>query len=1138
MKPDTAPVFFDPSGRRAGRVRSAAWVVAALTVLLLLGFGASLLIAPQILPLQAQHRVANARLAGLSVHHIKTRPLQIQVRDAPRRPPMPANQRVAGAYFGPWQDGAITSLREHANALTHIYPSWLQIGADGRSLRSVDWDPHTTPSTAPLIRIARAHNLRIVPTISNATNSKFDAHRVEIMLRTPGAAQGMINQLIRFIDANDLDGLQLDVEFLSQTMRPEYEAWVEALGRALHAHGKEFSIAVQAQEDPDVIRTYARSADYVVAMAYDEHVTPNAPGPVASASFVQTVLGHFREEIPADKLVLGFGAYGYDWAKDGTEPQTVTNAEAIAAAAGYRDSERAQDVIDFDSAALEPTFTYTDEHNVDHEIWFLDGVTVANAVRLANVYGTRGQAMWALGMEDATSWQAFGKSAPARPDLHALTPPSAPEFIGDGELLTVRRTPSPGLRSYDVDRRNGLITDESYLTYPTSWLVARQGDTEGLVALTFDDGPDPRWTPQILDILRRHHVNATFFMIGGAAASQPDLVRRVAREGNEIGNHSFLHPNMAHVGPERVRLELAATQRAIESIIGRSTRLFRPPFNADADPSSDGELMPVWVANQAGYVAAGESIDPQDWELSVRSADGSTHKLNSADIVDSVINQIDRGHAILLHDGGGDRSATVAAVDQLITALQTKGYRFVTMGELAGLSEAKTMPPLSVEDRRLAGIDGAIFGLWRLLSAILFWGFSLAIVLGLGRIALTLFLASLKGRRPAPAARYWRPVDVMIAAHNEETVIVPTIRSVLASRDVDVRVIVVDDGSRDATAEQVTSAFGDDPRVVLLQKPNGGKASALNVALAHATSEIVIGIDADTQVAPDAIAALARHFEDPTVAAVAGNVRVGNRINVITRWQALEYITSQNIDRRALAHVNAITVVPGAVGAWRVKALLEVGGYSADTLAEDMDLTWRLRRGGWRIENEAEAVAYTEAPSSVHALMRQRFRWTFGTLQCLWKHHDALFRCGWFGRFALPTLWLFQIALQVIAPLVDLQLLCALVGRTLGWLESLQHADVAAPYDPAIWLIIAIYAAFVVVELAAAWVALAWDEEDKQLLWLQPLQRLVYRQIMYIAVWQAVSRALGGAGQAWGKLRRTGTVSITPESNQSRASAR
>jgi cellulose synthase/poly-beta-1,6-N-acetylglucosamine synthase-like glycosyltransferase len=436
------------------------------------------------------------------------------------------------------------------------------------------------------------------------------------------------------------------------------------------------------------------------------------------------------------------------------------------------------------------------------------------------------------------------------------------------------------------------------------------------------------------------------------------------------------------------------------------------------------------------------------------------------------------------------------------------------------------MPRLNAEDMRLAQVDNAFFSAWRGFSTILFWGFSIAIVLGLARIALMLWLASLPIQAAPPSTRGLHAIDVLIAANNEETVIEATIRSVLASRDVEPRVILVDDGSTDNTAEVVRKAFADEPRLLFLMKPNGGKASALNLALAHARSDIVVGIDADTQIAPDALAALARRFDDPAVAAVAGNVRVGNRVNVLTRWQALEYITSQNIDRRALSRVNAVTVVPGAIGAWRAEAIRAAGGYSADTLAEDMDLTWRLRRQGWLIANEPDAVAFTEAPATLKALMRQRFRWTFGTLQCLWKHRDAVFHYGWFGSLALPSLWLFQILLQVLAPLVDLQLAIALIGRSLEWAEALQHADIAPPYDPAIWLIVAIYVAFVGLELAAAWVAVALDEEDKRLLWLQPLQRLVYRQIMYIAVWRAVSRALAGATHAWGKLRRTGGVVV------------
>ncbi|MBS0386239.1 MAG: glycosyltransferase [Proteobacteria bacterium] len=1099
-------------------------MVAILALMLMLGFGVSLAIAPQIGP-AAHQALARSVHPAAAVRHLRERRVTFDA-PRPRSQLLPASTRIVGAYFPPWQQGAIDSLRLHADSLTHVYPSWLQIGPDGRSLRSVDWDPLTTPTTTPLMRIARAHRLRIVPTVSNAENSRFDSRRIELMLSTPGAAQAVTRQLVQFVDGNDLAGLQLDIEFVDQAMWPQYQDWVEDLAHALHARGKEFSVAVQASDDIATIRSLAHAADYIVAMAYDEHDTPNAPGPVASAGFVQGVLRKFSLAAPASKIVLGVGDYGYDWARDGSEPQTVTNAEAIAEAAGYRDQESARDVIDFDSVALNPTFTYTDEHNVGHEVWFLDGVTVANAMRLASRFNTRGAALWALGMEDDSAWRVFGRNVAPHPDLHALTPPAAPAFIGDGELLTVRRPPSPGARTYDLNPRTGLIEEESYRTYPTSWLVARQGDTQGLVALTFDDGPDPRWTSAILDVLRRHHVKATFFMIGQSAVAYPDLVREVMRDGDEIGNHSFTHPNMAHVGRERVRLELTAAQRAIESIVGRSTRLFRPPFNADADPSSYGELMPVWVANQEGYLVAGESIDPQDWELDVHSADGSHHRLDATDIVDSVVRQIDHGHAILLHDGGGDRSATVAAVDTLITTLQARGYRFVTMGELAGLEETVTMPRLNAADTRLAQVDNAFFSTWRGVSAVLFWGFSIAIVLGLARIALMLGLASLRSQSPPPSTRGLRTIDVLIAAYNEETVIEATVHSVLASRDVEARVILVDDGSTDRTAEVAQRAFGDDARVLLLSKPNGGKASALNLALAHATSDIVVGIDADTQIAPDALAALGRRLDDPTVAAAAGNVRVGNRVNVLTRWQALEYITSQNIDRRALARVNAITVVPGAIGAWRTEAIRNAGGYSADTMAEDMDLTWRLRRQGWRITNEAEAVAFTEAPATLKALMRQRFRWTFGTLQCLWKHRDAVFRYGWFGGLALPSLWLFQIVLQVLAPLVDLQLLVALIGRTLGWLESLQHVDIAPPYDPAIWLIVAIYVAFVALELAAAWVAVALDGEDKRLLWLQPLQRLVYRQIMYVAVWRAVSKALAGATQAWGKLRRTGGVVV------------
>jgi cellulose synthase/poly-beta-1,6-N-acetylglucosamine synthase-like glycosyltransferase len=302
----------------------------------------------------------------------------------------------------------------------------------------------------------------------------------------------------------------------------------------------------------------------------------------------------------------------------------------------------------------------------------------------------------------------------------------------------------------------------------------------------------------------------------------------------------------------------------------------------------------------------------------------------------------------------------------------------------------------------------------------------------------------------------------------------------------------------------VSAAFGAEPRVHLLRKPNGGKASALNLALHQAQGTVIVAQDADTLLAPDAIARLARHFTDPQVGAVCGNVRVGNVRNVLTRWQALEYVTSQNFDRRAYDLLNCITVVPGAVGAWRRDTVLALGGYASDTLAEDTDLTWTMRQAGWRILNDSTAVAYTEAPDQMRSLARQRFRWTFGTLQNLCKHLPALFRYGAFGWIALPSLWLYQILLPAVSPIMDVMIIWAIFGG---------HLRQFALY----------YAVMVGIEFVGAVLALWMDRGRWGLLpWLF-LQRFVYRQLIYMVILKSMVAAVRGGTVHWGKLDRRGS---------------
>jgi cellulose synthase/poly-beta-1,6-N-acetylglucosamine synthase-like glycosyltransferase len=256
--------------------------------------------------------------------------------------------------------------------------------------------------------------------------------------------------------------------------------------------------------------------------------------------------------------------------------------------------------------------------------------------------------------------------------------------------------------------------------------------------------------------------------------------------------------------------------------------------------------------------------------------------------------------------------------------------------------------------------------------------------------------------------------------------------------------------------------------------------------------------------------------------AVAGNAKVGNRINVVTRWQALEYITSQNMDRRAFASLNCITVVPGAVGAWRRDLLEQAGGFPADTLAEDQDLTLRIRRMGYNIGYEENAIAWTEAPDRLRALAKQRFRWAFGTLQCMRKHLDALFRprYGTLGFIALPNVWIFQILFPLISPVMDLML-----GYTLIVAGVDRFTQPKGYSSTNLTQVLFYYALFLAIDWVTAGFAFMLEKKENwRLLWWLFLQRFCYRQVMYYVMIKSVAVAIRGAAVGWGKLDRKATV--------------
>jgi cellulose synthase/poly-beta-1,6-N-acetylglucosamine synthase-like glycosyltransferase/peptidoglycan/xylan/chitin deacetylase (PgdA/CDA1 family) len=616
------------------------------------------------------------------------------------------------------------------------------------------------------------------------------------------------------------------------------------------------------------------------------------------------------------------------------------------------------------------------------------------------------------------------------------------------------------------------------------------------IALTFDDGPDPKWTPKILDVLSKYHAPATFFVVGTQVTRNPELTERIVREGHEIGAHTFTHPDLARLPEWRRDLENSQTQLSIAYATGRSTLMMRPPYSSFPDALTDDDYTTVQQVGQEGYLTVLDDMDSEDWQ-----------RPGVDQIVKNATPKDDNGEIILFHDAGGDRQESVDALDKLIPQLQARGFRFTTVG---GAMDFETNPQASTADvwrgRALAytvrGADDVLKLLWFLMIT----AGGLIVVR-----TLILFLfawAHARQRRRMSWGSMNDPVTVVVPAYNEEKNIGAAVTSLARSRHVGgVEVLVVDDGSTDKTAHIIKNLKL--PNVRLIQVPNSGKANALNTGVAFSRAGLIVMVDADTVVEPDSIHRLIQPFADETVGAVAGNVKVANRQGLIGKWQHIEYVIGFNLDRRLYDTMNCIPTIPGALGGFRRKALTQAGGLSEDTLAEDTDLTMAIHRAGWRVVYEESARAYTEAPASLGQLWKQRYRWSYGTMQAMWKHRHAVREKTSFGRGGLPLIALFSVFLPLLAPLIDLM---ALYGfffldrfvTLIGW------------------------GAMMVVQVLTAVLAFRLDRERLRPLWTLPLQQVVYRQVMYVVLLHSAFTALTGRRLHWQRVHRTGGLASAP----------
>ncbi|MFI7590602.1 bifunctional polysaccharide deacetylase/glycosyltransferase family 2 protein [Micromonospora sp. NPDC049359] len=617
------------------------------------------------------------------------------------------------------------------------------------------------------------------------------------------------------------------------------------------------------------------------------------------------------------------------------------------------------------------------------------------------------------------------------------------------------------------------------------------------IALTFDDGPDPRWTPQVLDVLRRHGAHATFFVVGARVNEHPELVRRMLAEGHEIGSHTFTHADLAAVPPWRRDLELSLTRKAIAGATGREVTLLRPPFSSVPTALTGPEYDALRAAAGVGHVAVLADQDTRDWQ-----------RPGVDQIARAATPKRGRGAVVLMHDGGGDRAQTVAALDRLLPALTDQGYRFTTVS--AGIDAAPSMVAASAGSRlsgtALRWTQRAAHWSAQVMNLLL----AVALVLGVARLVVQVVCARRHVRR-VRRQRHTRPevrapVSVIVPAYNEAANIAATVRSLMASAYPALEVIVVDDGSDDGTAEIVERMRLRGVRVI--RQANAGKPAALNTGIRAARANLLVLVDGDTVFQPDTVYRLVQGFADPSVGAISGNTKVANRRRLLGRWQHLEYVIGFNLDRRMYDVLECMPTIPGAIGAFRREVLLRVGGVPSDTLAEDTDLTMKVLRAGWRVVYEESAIAWTEAPSSLRQLWRQRYRWCYGTMQAMWKHRHALRESGGggkLGRRGLPYLTVFQVVLPLTAPAVDVFAVYGLLF--LPW-STLALA----------------WAGLLVLQAATAGYALRLDRERYGPLWALPFQQVIYRQLMYLVVVQSVVTALIGNRLRWQRMVRTGEV--------------
>lgn len=1111
-------VFADPSNRRRGRILYSALMLLAAILVWIFIFSIALVstqeleaaLPDDVVTLKGHfYQTGDHEHAQVSPDHIASIPaidvyhqqeaLEYRCQPGEADRPRGAVQRVYAMLPSalPW---AAQSLEQSCDVIDVIMPAWfdVQLGADQVEVIGLEDDAREAMRGYVAARNGR---IEVMPVVA------FN-QAIARLYGDPGGRSEIVAALTEFIEQVDkpgeLAGLCIDASSLTEEGSSAFASVLRPLSEVMRVQGMRPCVALPGSAPDGMFVIANRFADVVIAKVFEEPWVGSAPQPIAADDWFDRRVGSVQSAVDVEKLVIAMGTFSVDWTSGSPKPKIIPFAEAMALMVAAKTKPK------YEPFAGNAQSVFVDAKGMQHRLWMLDAGSAHNQLMILKRRGVQSAAVWSLGYEDPGIWavldQAVKAKALSSDSLSNLVFANYVDRLGKGPFVAPVSMPVVGEREVMIDPQTNRIMAMEYTQLPQPSIVRLYGGGQtNKVVLTFDDGPHKIHTPATLAVLKSTNTPGTFFVLGSSAIKAPELVERILEEGHEIGSHTYSHPHMGDLSAGRAIVEVNSVQLLVNGITGKNMRLYREPYMRSGGPITSKEVASLMPLEKAGYIIAGMDIVPRDWLA--RPAE---------DLTKDIIAQVEEnaGGVVLLHDGGGDQSEMVKALPVVIKTLREKGYVFTSMANFLETTPETLLPNAEGMQSTFNNVSFKAVGSgWSLLELV-FWT---VLVIGLVRAIILLILTALRKRHVGPDTSEAPSVTVVIPAFNEAKVIGRCIDYVLATQYTDFDVIVVDDGSSDDTY-MAAMAFADHPLVTVITQSNGGKAAAMNAALFETDSDVLICIDADSQLHPQAVGLMAAHFSDPKIGAVAGRVVVGNRTNILTRLQALEYITAQSIERRAKEVLNAITVVPGAIGAWRTNALMEAGIFSTETLTEDADMTMAIIRSDYRVVYEDRAVAVTETPATVSGLMAQRLRWCLGMMQAGWKHLGAIIEGRKLGLISLPDLAIFGYLMPLIAPLADLFLLILIYDYFAGG-GTVPQDDTTLSTGS----FLLAYLALPIFEVITVAIAFKLDpKEDRRLMLLIPFQRIIYRQLLYFSVIRALWRAFSGSLANWGRGNRTG----------------